>query len=47
MEATQLARNALDSSQLALEACLLSMYEDQAKAEVVADVQLMMESRVA
>ena len=47
MEATQLARNALNLSQATLEACLLSMYEDQANAEVVADVQLMMESRVA
>jgi spore coat polysaccharide biosynthesis protein SpsF (cytidylyltransferase family) len=47
MEATQLARNALNSSQLALEACLLSMYEDQANAEIVADVQLMMEKKVA
>jgi hypothetical protein len=47
MEATQLARNALNSSQQALEACLLSMYEDQNNAEVVADVQLMMENRVA
>ena len=46
-ESTQLARNALDSSQDALDACLLSMYEDQHNAEVVADVQLMMENRVA
>lgn len=47
VEATSLARNALNSSQVALEACLLSMYEDHKKAEAVADVQLMMESRVA
>lgn len=47
VEATQLARNALNSSQVALEVCLLSMYEDQSNAEIVANVQLMMESRVA
>jgi hypothetical protein len=47
VEATKLAQNALDSSQDALEACLLSMYEDNTNAEVVADVQLMMENRVA
>jgi hypothetical protein len=47
VEATQLARNALDSSQDALEACLISMYEDNANAEVIADMHLMMENRVA
>jgi hypothetical protein len=47
VEATNLARNALNSSQIALEACLLSMYEDHINAEIVADVQLMMENRVA
>jgi hypothetical protein len=47
IEATQLARNALDSSQDTLEACLLSMYEDQTKTDMVVDVQLMMENRVA
>ena len=47
VEATQLARNALDSSQVALEACLLSMYEDQMNTEVVETMHLMMENRVA
>ena len=47
MEATQLASNALNMSQVALEACLLSMYENRSNAEIVANVQLMMESRVA
>ncbi len=47
IEATSLARNALNSSQVALDACLLSMYEDHHNAEIVADVQLMMENRVA
>jgi hypothetical protein len=47
VEATSLARNALNSSQLALESCLLAMYEDRRNAEAVANVQLMMESRVA
>ncbi len=47
MEATSLARNALNTSQLALETCLISMYDDNYNAEVVADVQLMMENRVA
>lgn len=47
MEATQHARNALDASQLTLEACLLSMYKDQVNTEMVENVQLMMENRVA
>ena len=47
IEATTLAQNALNSSKLALEACLLSMYEDNNNANMVADVQLMMENRVA
>jgi hypothetical protein len=47
LEATNLARNALNSSKVALEACLLSMYEDNNNANMVADVQLMMENRVA
>jgi hypothetical protein len=46
-EATGLARNALNSSQIALVACLLSMYEDHTEPETVADVQLLMKSRVA
>jgi hypothetical protein len=46
IEATSLASNALDSSQAALEACLLSMYEDHHNVEV-ADLKLMMVNRVA
>jgi hypothetical protein len=46
-EATNRARHALKSSQLALEACLLSMYEDHAKVEAIADVHLLVESQVA
>jgi hypothetical protein len=46
-EATGLARNALNSSQMALMACLLSMYEDHKNAEIAAEVQLIMKSRVA
>jgi hypothetical protein len=47
VEATQLARNALNSSQDALEACLLSMYEEQGEFEMQADVRLMVDNRVA
>ena len=47
VEATSFARHALNSSQLELDACLISMYEDHENAEAVADVQMMMESRVA
>jgi hypothetical protein len=47
MEATQLARNALNLSQVTLETCLLSMYEGQANIEIITDVQSIMEHRVA
>jgi hypothetical protein len=46
-EATGLARNALNSSEIALAACLLSMYEDHSEPETIADVPLMMKRRVA
>ncbi|MGK0474978.1 MAG: hypothetical protein ACJAYV_000629 [Oleispira sp.] len=46
-EATSLAHNALNSSQIALAACLLSMCNNHTDAEAVAEVQLIMESRVA
>ena len=45
IEATQLARNALDLSQTALETCLLSMYEGQSNVQVTANVHLMVERR--
>lgn len=47
MEATNLASNALNSSQVALESCLMSMYESHEKVSIVADVSLLMENRVA
>jgi hypothetical protein len=47
IEATQLARNALDSSQDRLEEYLLAMCQDQNRMDMVVDVQLMMENRVA
>lgn len=46
-EAISMARNALDASQLTLEDCLISMYQEQVNVEVVETVQLMMENRVA
>jgi phage portal protein BeeE len=46
-EATCLARNALNSSQIALMACLLSMYEDHTELETVAELQLIMKRQVA
>jgi hypothetical protein len=46
-EATSLARNALNSSQSALAGCLLSMYNNHTDAETAAEVQLIIESRVA
>jgi hypothetical protein len=46
-EATGLARNALNSSQIALVACLLSIYDDQAEPDTVAEVESIMKNRVA
>jgi hypothetical protein len=46
-EATNHARHALKLSQLELETCLLSMYEDHAKVEAISDVHLLVESQVA
>ena len=46
-DATGLARNALNASEIALVACLLSMYEDHTEPETVAEVQSIMKSRVA
>ena len=47
IEATAIARNALDMSEKALAACLHSMYEDQFYAKTLSEVHLMMENRVA
>lgn len=43
IEATQLAQNALNSSQDALEACLLSMYEEHAQLDIAKGVALVVE----
>jgi hypothetical protein len=46
-EAIQLARNALSASQLTLETCLLSMYDDKSNTEIDSNISVLIANRVA
>jgi hypothetical protein len=46
-EAILLARNALSVSQLTLETCLLSMYDDKFNAEIDSNISVLIVNRVA